>query len=87
MDEITAPWYSVDWFMASTWRGFTWENPVFLYLLAAVPFLFLTRWLVRYYFNQKLPVALIKSDVKTKIKNSPLPHGYDLCPKPFLQLL
>ncbi|HRE66717.1 MAG TPA: VWA domain-containing protein [Cyclobacteriaceae bacterium] len=65
MDEITAPWYSVDWFMASTWRGFTWENPVFLYLLAAVPFLFLTRWLVRYYFNQKLPVALIKSDVKT----------------------
>jgi hypothetical protein len=42
MDEITAPWYSVDWFMASTWRGFTWENPVFLYLLAAVPFLFLT---------------------------------------------
>ncbi len=65
MDEITAPWYSVDWFMASTWRGFTWENPVFLYLLAAVPFLFLTRWLVRYYFNQKLPVALIKSDEKT----------------------
>lgn len=67
MNEITAPWYSIDWFMPATWRAFTWENPVFLYLLAAVPFLFLTRWLVRYYFNQKLPVALVKSDVKTSV--------------------
>lgn len=65
MDEVTAPWYSIDWFLPATWRTYTWENPVFLYLLAAVPFLFITRWLVRYYFNQKLPVALVKSDLKT----------------------
>jgi Ca-activated chloride channel family protein len=65
MDEVTAPWYSIDWFMPATWRAYTWENPIFLYLLAAVPFLFITRWLVRYYFNQKLPVALVKSDLKT----------------------
>jgi len=65
MDEVTAPWYSIEWFMPATWRAYTWENPVFLYLLAAVPFLFITRWLVRYYFNQKLPVALVKSDLTT----------------------
>lgn len=65
MDELTDPWHSVNWFLPSTWNGFTWENPVFLYLLIAVPFLFLVRWLIRFYFNQKLPVALVKSDVKT----------------------
>ncbi len=65
MDEITDPWYSINWFLPATWNGFTWENPVFLYLLIAVPFLFLLRWLVRFYFNQKLPVALVKSEVKT----------------------
>ena len=59
MDEVTAPWYSIDWFLPATWRAYTWENQIFLYLLAAVPFLFITRWLVRYYFNQKLPVALV----------------------------
>ncbi|MBX2917332.1 MAG: VWA domain-containing protein [Cyclobacteriaceae bacterium] len=65
MDELTDPWYSINWFLPATWSGFTWEHPVFLYLLAAVPFLFLIRWLVRFYFNQKLPVALVKSDVRT----------------------
>jgi Ca-activated chloride channel homolog len=65
MDEITDPWYSIDWFMPTTWSGYTWENPVFLYLLGAVPLLFIARWLIRYYLNQKLPVALIKSDLKT----------------------
>ena len=65
MDEVTAPWYSIDWFLPATWRAYTWENQIFLYLLAAVPFLFITRWLVRYYFNQKLPVALVKSDLTT----------------------
>lgn len=65
MDEITDPWYSINWFMPTAWSGYTWENPIFLYLLAAVPLLFITRWLVRYFFNQKLPVALVKSDLKT----------------------
>ncbi|MCW5912777.1 MAG: VWA domain-containing protein [Cyclobacteriaceae bacterium] len=65
MDELTTSWYSVDWFLPETWNGFTWENPVFLYLIAGVPFLFVGRWLIRFYFNQKLPVALVKSDLKT----------------------
>ena len=65
MDEVTAPWYSIDWFLPATWNGYTWEHPVFLYLIGAIPFLFIARWLVRYFFNQKLPVALVKSDLRT----------------------
>lgn len=68
MDEITDPWYSISWFSPSTLQGFTWENIPFLYALLAVPFLFIARWAFRHYFNQKLPVALVKSD----LKNSPL---------------
>lgn len=63
--EITDPWYSINWFLPATWRSFTWENSLFLYLLLAVPLLFIARWLTRFYFNQKLPVALVKSDLKS----------------------
>jgi Ca-activated chloride channel family protein len=67
MDELNqpTPWYSPDWFMPNTLSGFTWEQPVFLYLIAAVPLLFLVRWLWRYQFNQKLPVALTQKDIKS----------------------
>lgn len=68
MDEITDPWYSLSWFSPSTLQGFTWENAPFLYAILAVPLIFIARWFFRHYFNQKLPVALVKSD----LKNSPL---------------
>lgn len=45
--------------------SFTWERPLFLYLLAVVPVLFLIRWIWRYRFNQKLPVALTQKDLKS----------------------
>lgn len=68
MDSLFDPWYSLEWFTPTVLRGFTWENPLFLYGIFGVPLLFIIRWLSRYYFNQKLPVALVKSD----LKNSPL---------------
>ncbi len=58
------PWYSLNWFFPGTLNSFTWENKVYLYLLFLVPLLFVVRWAVRYFFNQKLPVALLKSDLK-----------------------
>jgi Ca-activated chloride channel homolog len=66
MDELTieTPWYSPDWFMPNTLLAFTWENLIFLYLLPAIPLLFLIRWLWRYRFNQKLSVALTQKDLK-----------------------
>jgi len=69
MDEITDSWYSLSWFSPTTLQGFTWENKVFIYLILAVPALFIARWMVRHYFNQKLPVALIKSDLKSSPLN------------------
>ena len=69
MDEITDSWYSLSWFSPTTLQGFTWENKVFIYLILAVPVLFIVRWMVRHYLNQKLPVALIKSDLKSSPLN------------------
>jgi Ca-activated chloride channel homolog len=65
MDEMLDPWYSLNWFFPGTLNSFTWENKIFLYLLVAVPLLFVARWAIRYFFNQKLPVALLKSDLKS----------------------
>ena len=57
------PWYSLNWFFPGTLNSFSWENKIFLYLLLVVPVLFVVRWAIRYFFNQKLPVALLKSDL------------------------
>ncbi len=63
MDDVN--FWSLDWFSLSTLRAFTWSNVYFLYALAFVPILLLVRWAWRYFFNQKLPVAFTKSDLKT----------------------
>jgi len=65
MDNLTDAWYSFSWFYPSTLSGFTWSNPLFLWLILIVPLLLSIRWLMRYFFNQKLPVALVKSDLKS----------------------
>src|SRR5688572_14298674 len=65
MDEIIDPWYSIDWFMPDTLKSFTWERPFFLYLIPALFVLFLIRWLWRYQFNQKLPVAVTHKDLNS----------------------
>src|SRR5688572_8698296 len=67
MNELNTPdpWYSLEWFRPDTLSSFTWEQQYFLYLIFAVPFLFLARWLWRYQFNQKLPVALVKKEIKS----------------------
>lgn len=64
MDSDKMAWLSPDWFTASTFRSFTWENPAFLYLIIGVPLLFIFRWLIRYRFNQKLPVAVTQKDLR-----------------------
>jgi Ca-activated chloride channel family protein len=63
MDKDLTAWYSLNWFTPSTLRSFTWEHPLFLYLIIAVPILFIVRWLLRYRFNQKLPIAITQKDL------------------------
>jgi Ca-activated chloride channel homolog len=58
-------WYSWYWFSPTTFSGFSWDRPLYLYLIAAVPLLFLARWLWRFFFNQKLPVAMVKSAIRS----------------------
>ena len=63
MNSLTDPWYSLNWFMPFILKGFTWGNQIFLVCILFVPLLFIARWLFRYFLNQKLPVALVKSDL------------------------
>jgi Ca-activated chloride channel homolog len=77
MDSALDPWYSVEWFTLTVLRGYTWGNPFFNkgiygipYVMMLIPLVFAIRWLLRYYLNQKLPVALVKSDFKSSPLNA-----------------
>jgi Ca-activated chloride channel family protein len=63
MDNLS--YWSLDWLLPSTLSSFTWTNVAYLYALALIPILLIARWLWRYFFNQKLPVAFTKSDLKS----------------------
>lgn len=67
--ELITPWYSTSWFEPSMLRSFTWEQPVFLWMVLLVPLIFILRWVVRYYLNQKLPVAVSSSDLRNSAGN------------------
>lgn len=63
MDKELDPWYTPEWLSYSTLNSFTWENPLFLYLIIGIPLLFTLRWFWRQRFNQKLPVAVTQKDL------------------------
>jgi Ca-activated chloride channel homolog len=67
--EFTDPWYSLQWFSPATLGSFLWSNVWVLYLIAAVPLVFILRWLIRYRFNQKLPVAVTAKEISTSPVN------------------
>jgi Ca-activated chloride channel family protein len=70
MDEAAIdPWYYIDWFMPSTLSSFNWTDSFWLWLIPVIPLLFVVRWLTRYYLNQKLPVALVRSDLRSNPVN------------------
>ncbi|HET9486049.1 MAG TPA: hypothetical protein VFO54_01370, partial [Chryseosolibacter sp.] len=68
-NELITPWYSISWFDPAQLRSFTWEQPVFLWVILLVPLIFIVRWAVRYYFNQKLPVAVSSRDLRNSSAN------------------
>src|SRR5688572_12275532 len=68
-EAVLDPWYSLEWFNPSTVKSFTWEYGEILFLVLAVPLLFIVRWVIRFYFNQKLPVAVSQKDLGTSPLN------------------
>ncbi len=68
--ELTAPWYSLTWFDPALLRSYTWEQPVFLWVILITPLFFVLRWVIRYYSNQKLPVAMISKELKSSPGNA-----------------
>jgi Ca-activated chloride channel homolog len=55
--EGDLPWYDLTWFSAQILKGFVWDQPGWLYGIFAVPLLVLLRWVFRYFFRQRLPIA------------------------------
>lgn len=69
MDNVL-PWYDLYWFSPTTLNAFTWEMPLFLWGLLLVLILFVLRWILRYRFNQKLPVAVTSRELKSSPLNA-----------------
>lgn len=57
-------WFSLEWFRLETIQNFVWQHPEVLYLLFAVPLLFLLRWFFYHRSSQKLTVAFPKKEIK-----------------------
>lgn len=68
-NELLTPWYNLTWFEPSVLGAFSWEHPVFLWLILTIPLWFILRWAIRYYFSQKLPVAVSTRDLKSSAAN------------------
>lgn len=68
-NDLITPWYSLSWFEPTILRSYSWEQPVFLWLMLIVPLLFIARWVIRHYFSQKLPVAVSARDLKSSPAN------------------
>ena len=68
-NDLITPWYSLSWFDPAILRSFSWENPLFLWVMLLVPLIFVVRWAIRYYLTQKLPVAVSSRDLKSSPSN------------------
>lgn len=63
------PWYSIEWLYKSTFDNLSWEHSILLYGLYAIPIFFIVKWLLRFYIDQKLPIALTKSQIRSNPSN------------------
>lgn len=68
-NDLITPWYSLSWFDPNVFGSYSWEHPLFLWLIILVPLIFVARWAIRYYFSQKLPVAVSSRDLKSSPAN------------------
>lgn len=62
--EIPVGWFNLQWFMPQTLRGFTWDQPVFFWLLALIPLVFLIKYIISTFSKQRLLIALPEKDLR-----------------------
>ena len=60
-------WLSFAWFSPETLRSFEWEFGYFLYLLAAIPLLYLVKWLINLRMSRRLTIALPEKDQRSSV--------------------
>jgi Ca-activated chloride channel homolog len=51
-------WYSPNWFSIATFQKFEWANPLFFYLLFAIPILFFLKWVFTSQNKQRLLLTI-----------------------------
>jgi Ca-activated chloride channel homolog len=65
-NDFSSPWYYPEWFFPATlFESFEWENRIFLYLLLLLPLIFILKIFLQHLFNQKLPIAVTKKELKS----------------------
>ena len=62
--EFPANWFNIHWFLPGTFANFTWDQPVFFWLLALIPLIFFIKYLAGTFFKQKLLIALPERDLR-----------------------
>ncbi|MFN0050367.1 MAG: VWA domain-containing protein [Cytophagales bacterium] len=65
LDKDTFQWLSLQWFKPDLLKSFTYENPLFLYGILGIPFVFVLRWLIHISFRDQLDFAFPEKNVKT----------------------
>lgn len=65
MENNLMPWWSLYWLSPDKLRSFDWENKIWFYAIPLILLIMLVRALILIRFRQKLPIALIKRDIKS----------------------
>lgn len=50
-------WWNPFWFRPDVLAGFTWENPIFLYAIPAIPIFYLIKWALHFRFRERVEIA------------------------------
>ena len=62
--EIPVGWFNLQWFMPQTLRSFTWDQPVFFWLLVLIPLVFIVKYIISSFSKQRLLIALPEKDLR-----------------------
>ena len=58
-------WWHPFWLRPDVLAGFTWENPVFLYAIPAIPLLYLIKWALHFRFRERIEIAFFGKTAPT----------------------